>query len=67
MPMPVTSMGMPANGTYTGLAPIDKILNIIVLSYADSIGFVDIGHSLLSLYLLLFLLPIMVLWYVESH
>jgi hypothetical protein len=59
-------LGSPLKLIYTGVAAIDEVLRVIVIAFSDAVSWQDEGHSLQFLYLLIYLVPILVVWYVES-
>ncbi|KAF2189347.1 FAD binding domain-containing protein [Zopfia rhizophila CBS 207.26] len=66
-PLPKDFLGIPPQTHFTGIQLFDQLLNMIVLSFADSISWDDVGHNLQFFYLLSFLLPTFVLWYIEGY
>jgi hypothetical protein len=60
-------LGFEPKTHYTGIGPFDRILSTITLFFADDIDWTDIGHSIQFFYLLLFLTPILLIWYIEGY
>jgi hypothetical protein len=61
-----TSLGDMPKAYGVGVQAIDESLRFLILTSADSVSWVDVGHTLQLLYLLLFLVPILVVWYIEG-
>ncbi|KAJ4351109.1 uncharacterized protein N0V89_006448 [Didymosphaeria variabile] len=51
----------------TGVQSFRHTLNLVFLKLAGGTGWVDVGHTLQLLYLLLFLTPVMLIWYIEAN
>ncbi|KNG47715.1 fad binding domain-containing protein, partial [Stemphylium lycopersici] len=51
----------------TGIQTVDTILGLVAQAFAESISWADAGHTLLSFYLLMFLAPILLIWYIEGN
>ena len=60
-------LGLESKTHYTGIGSFDRILSTITLFFADDIAWTDIGHSIQFFYLLLFLTPILLIWYTEGY
>lgn len=51
----------------TGMKPVDATLGLVAQAFAESISWADAGHTLLFLYLLMFLAPILLVCYIEGN
>lgn len=67
LPPPSTFLGTTPKAYNVGVQSIDELVRFIVLIFADGVGWVDVGHTLQFLYLLLFLVPILTVWYIEGN
>ncbi|KAF2015193.1 FAD/NAD(P)-binding domain-containing protein [Aaosphaeria arxii CBS 175.79] len=65
--LPTTFLGEMPKTQYTGIPGFDAILTMIVLSFSDSVGWIDPGHTLQFLYLLSFVTPLLLIWYIEGY
>ncbi|PSN72628.1 FAD/NAD(P)-binding domain-containing protein [Corynespora cassiicola Philippines] len=65
--LPTTFLGAEPKTHFTGIKPLDSLLTIVALSFSDSVGWVDLGHTLQFLYLLSFLTPLLLVWYIEGY
>ncbi|KAL6703175.1 hypothetical protein ACN47E_010168 [Coniothyrium glycines] len=63
---PPTFLGTSTRSYFTGFTSFDEQLKMIVLTFADVIGWVDAGHTFQGLYLFLFIVPVLLIWYIES-
>ncbi|KAF1850137.1 FAD/NAD(P)-binding domain-containing protein [Cucurbitaria berberidis CBS 394.84] len=62
-----SSYGRVETKTYTGVEPLDRIINMNAANSAGMANWSDTGHTLQFLYLASWLAPLLLVWFVEGH
>ncbi|KAH7074440.1 hypothetical protein BKA63DRAFT_513030 [Paraphoma chrysanthemicola] len=67
LPPPTTFFGVAPKAYFTGLHSVDELLEFVILVFADCVGWIDVGHTLQFLYLVIMLTPVLLIWYIEAN
>ncbi|GME56852.1 Monooxygenase FAD-binding protein [Neofusicoccum parvum] len=60
-------LGAPLKTHYTGIPPLDSLLAMLSMAFADSTAGPDPSHPTQFIYLLSFLFPILLIWTIEGY